>query len=1344
MAQERGLSNGTVTAIAQGRNGFLWLGTADGLNRYDGTGFRVYRPIPGDTTSLAHAWITSIAASRTGPLWVATLRGGVHRFIPGSPGLRRYRHLPGDSTSLSSDQVNVVQEARDGALWAGTIRGLDRVDPATGRVTRFRPLPGDTAAIGNDVLALALGDDGAVWIGTRGGPFRLDPSHGEITSVAVPLRTAIVRALVLDRRGVLWIGTEDEVVAFDTRTGAVRARHQSGRPARAPLFDGRVMALHEGPDGTIWIGSDDGLTALDPVRGTATRHRHDRNDSRSLGGTIVRSVLVDRGGVLWAGIENYGVSKHAPSLVQFDLIRHDPSAPNTLSDGYVRGITEDGAGDLWIGTQFGGVNRRDRSTGRLTAYRHEPGNPHSLPGNDVWAVHQDRAGAMWIGLHRQGLGTIDPRTGRFTRFAGVPPEASVNVVFEDRAGAIVVGTEGRGIFEISRDRMHVRTYGTTMGDHRVLVHDDVQTILEDRDGLLWIGGVGGLTRLDRRTGEAKWMRAAPGQPGALPSDFVTNVVQDSRGTVWVATKGGGLSRYDRERDRFVTISTADGLPHDFVYGVLEDARGRLWLSTDDGVAMYDPRNGQITPYGLGDGLQAREFNRRAFFRSPDGTMYFGGINGVNVFRPDDVSAAMPLPPVTLVTMKVGDGAPALVVQHTTDSIVRLRHDENAFTLTFAALEYSAPEKIRFVYRLEGVDRDWVEAGSRREASYSGLQPGRYVFEVKAANAAGAWSPRVAGMTVVIDPPWTGTWWARTLAGLALLGIPIGGMRVRLLAVRRRSALLERRVDEQTKDLRAAQEQLSAALERERDAARELIEITAAVPGAVFQLRESPKGALDFPFVSEGIARLGDERHRAAAADDPCRAAELFLPGVYPQGTNGLARALAASRESAEPWRAEWSWVDAGGATRWTSVQARPFRLGDGATVWTGVLMDTTAGRRAEAERTALERKVLQSQKAESLAVLAGGVAHDFNNLLVGVLAGADLLREEVALSGDAAETVGHIRTAALRAAELTQQMLAYAGKGQFVVEKLDLASLVREMLALVRSAVPRTIAFEFQADGPPAPVQADATQLRQIVLNLVTNASEAIGDGPGRVVVRVGIELRAQRELALLHAAPEMSPRGPYAVLEVTDDGSGMDVALLQRIFDPFYTTKFTGRGLGLAALLGIVRAHRGGLHVTTAPGGGTTFRVYLPLADAPAPDVRVAAPAGTVPGDAGSTRILIVDDEEVVRSATERMVRRLGYAVVGAADGAAALALLESDRAFALILMDVTMPAMDGPATARAIRARGVTVPVVFMSGYAAEELAARGMVSDADAFLKKPFLMADLREALRQALSALSSLGN
>jgi len=681
-------------------------------------------------------------------------------------------------------------------------------------------------------------------------------------------------------------------------------------------------------------------------------------------------------------------------------------------------------------------------------------------------------------------------------------------------------------------------------------------------------------------------------------------------------------------------------------------------------------------------------------------------------------------------------------------VLRLPYDRNSLAISFRALDYTAPAKVQYRYRLDGVDHQWVEGRNRGEATYASVPPGRYTFRVTAAGQDGAWNPVGASIELYIAPPWWKSWWARVGAVAAAVLLVMLVVKIRVASMRRRSLLLEEQVEAQTKELTDAHERLRHALDREREAARELLDITAAVPGAVFQMRITGEGRRDFTFVSEGVIGLLDNAAPGQwpdGDDEQARhvrmAERLFLLGRAEE-RGAVDRSLRRSRETLLPWRAEWSWPGDGDREGgWLQVQAQPRRQPDGTIIWTGVISDATAARKAEAARAALEAKVLQAQQAESLAVLAGGIAHDFNNLLVGVQGNAELLAMELPPESDAAETVGHIRSAATRAADLTRQLLAYAGRGRFVVERVNLTHLVEEMLSLVRSAIPRSIAFDFRHGVEEQPiVEADATQLRQVVMNLVTNASEAIASDGGGVHVWVGTEHRDRAALQLLHAAPDMPAEGPYAVLRVTDDGVGMDEGTLSRIFDPFYTTKFTGRGLGLAALLGVVRAHHGGLDVVTAPGAGASFIIYLPLVDVAMQGHQSSfheAGAGGIEQHL-ATRVLLVDDEPDVRDLTGRMLRRLGYQVAFAADGASTLMAVSDAEMVDVILMDVTMPNMDGPTAARELRQRGMDARIVLMSGYAETELVDRGVLADADAFLQKPFTQEELAAAIEGLVSS------
>ncbi|QFG03705.1 PAS domain S-box protein [Tepidiforma bonchosmolovskayae] len=424
-----------------------------------------------------------------------------------------------------------------------------------------------------------------------------------------------------------------------------------------------------------------------------------------------------------------------------------------------------------------------------------------------------------------------------------------------------------------------------------------------------------------------------------------------------------------------------------------------------------------------------------------------------------------------------------------------------------------------------------------------------------------------------------------------------------------------------------------------------------------------------------------------------------------------------------------------GELRHLRVAASPFQFdGRDATILSA--LDTTDLVHAEEERRRLDLQVQQTQKLESLGVLAGGIAHDFNNLLVAILGNAGLALMELPPESPARQTVLAIETAAQRAAELTRQMLAYSGKGKFVIEQLNLSRVVEEMAHLLEISVSKraVLRYRFAPDLPA--IEGDATQLRQVIMNLITNASDAIGDRSGVISVSTGI---VDADAAYLKTAymDDDLPEGQYVYLEVADTGIGMDAETAARIFDPFFTTKFTGRGLGLAAVLGIVRSHRGAIKLSTAPGRGTTFTILFPAAGPPAPPGPAPAPE-TASTPLPRAVILVVDDDETVRAVTRRMLELSGFTVLLAADGAEAVALYRERPGIDLVLLDLTMPAMDGEETFRELRRLDPGVRVILTSGYSEQDAADRFAGTGLAGFIQKPYRPQDLIETVRAALQS------
>ncbi len=500
-----------------------------------------------------------------------------------------------------------------------------------------------------------------------------------------------------------------------------------------------------------------------------------------------------------------------------------------------------------------------------------------------------------------------------------------------------------------------------------------------------------------------------------------------------------------------------------------------------------------------------------------------------------------------------------------------------------------------------------------------------------------------------------------------------------------------------------------------------------------RLAKMANWSLDIPtnalvWSPDGYALLGLDPGQFELTPDTVRA--LWHPDDLPKAD----AILAATLRDQDGYEMDYRMRHADGSWHHLYTVAEIERDASGNAVrMVGSVRDRTDEVRVEEERLRLERQMQQAQKLESLGVLAGGIAHDFNNLLVGILGNASLAVSDATLPGSARQLLDEIEQAAQRAADLTRQLLAYAGKGRFVVEPVGLSTVVEEMLTLVRSAMSRKAELHLDLARTLPAIAADATQLRQIVMNLLTNASDALEDRPGMIRLRTGVQrVDAAYRGSMLGGEPLHD--GEYVFLEVSDSGVGMDAETLSRIFDPFFTTKFTGRGLGLAATRGIVRGHRGAIRVYSEPGKGTTFKLFFPAI----PDEAVTRPAVVSTATwRGSGSVLVIDDEPAVRRVTRAVLERLGFDVLEAADGAIAVEIFMREREhIRLALLDLTMPRMDGEETFRRLRQLDPDVRIVLMSGYNSQNVTTQFAGKGLAGFMQKPFRADELAAQVRAVL--------
>jgi ligand-binding sensor domain-containing protein/signal transduction histidine kinase len=801
---EQGLSFSVVQSILQDRQGFLWIGTGRGLNKYDGYQFTVYRNDPADSRSLSNDSVDALYEDSAGELWVGT-DVGLDRLDRTTSTFVHYQD------GLEAASVNAIYEDRNGVLWVGSGAGLYRLNRDTQQFT-FSPHQQVVTGIAEDV-------QGQLWVSGSGGVYLLDPETGQ---GSLPrLGAQWISAIRVDAQGDLWVGAADGLRRLDRSTDSfVRYQHDPDDPHS--LIDNRVQALLEDSAGRLWVGTRGGLDLFDRQQNCFVHYQYDPYDPHSLSDNLVLRLYEDRSGVLWVGTLR-GLSKYSWAAARFTLYTRLPAVPGdtggtletsglqSLSDDRVIAVHEDRTGNVWVGMYEGGLNRLDRTAGKVTAYRHDPADSTSLSSDIVRAVYEDRSGTLWVGTDIR-LERFDPDRGTFLKNWGLGqlPTERVFAIAEDHTGELWVGTQAN-LYSFDRDLGVFRPY-QQLG----LSSPAVNTIYGDETGLLWVGTLGGGlyqwdgTRFTSYRPQGDTLRS-------LSSDFVLSVYTDlavDSGAVWVGTNAGGLLRFDRAAPgaEFTQYTEKDGLPGDRIACILADANGFLWLGTNRGVSKFDPKSRTFRNYDARDGLQSGEFI--GCFQSSRGEMFFGGLGGLNAFYPEQVEDNPRPPPIAITAFRLFNEARPMNVPTPprtrggvpADGRIQLSYQQNDLSFEFAALDYHAPGKNQYAYRLEGVNRDWVSAGTRRYADYTNLRPGKYVFRVKGSNNDGVWNEEGVALYITIQPPFWQTWWFRGLVAVLLVAGAVGGYRRRIRSIELRRRELETQVQERTAELRRESEQ----------------------------------------------------------------------------------------------------------------------------------------------------------------------------------------------------------------------------------------------------------------------------------------------------------------------------------------------------------------------------------------------------------------------------------------------------------------------------------------------------------------------------------------------------------
>ena len=819
-------------AINHDSKGFIWLGTEDGLSRYDGFELQHFVRDRRNPHALPNNWITAIEPHTDGRLFIGT-GGGIVWRDPRSGQFVTPVDSNGEPLVDAQANVRALHLDRANRLWVGLRNsGLIAIDVDKRTKLEITHQPNKRSLSDNSITAITSAQGDAVWVGTRNGLDRVGPTGVILEQLGPRLQTLLgetepvaINTLLLERRGLLWIGTDAGLFVFDA-VGDALTRIQADSARIDALPSNRVTALLEDDEQRLWVGTANGLALVDRRDTTFSTSRFDPADPASLPDSFIVSLHQDPGGMLWVGTKAGGSARWNPHSWSFGHRRLGTASNNVAS------FAEDAKGRLWIGTIGSGLFSIDPKTGTPELFKTAPGSSTRLLDSNVMALVADDHDQLWVGTMRAGVVRIDLKTGLASALrideedTTALPVSGVMALLRDSRGQIWAGTFGGGVVRIDPLTTTVSRFPVAGNGSNGLSSDRATALAEDRNGWLWIGtDGGGLSALNPGTGEFKSYQHSPDDSQSLSSNTVYTIHLDASGQVWVGTRGGGLDRVigspqDKEPVRFENIAESEGLPNSTVYGIESDVSGTLWISTNRGLVRFDPVSRDVRTYMRSNGLQGDEFNFGAHFRSAAGQLYFGGANGYNAFTPERLRFNDRPPRVTLTGLLTFNTPTVLPVTYDSIDSIELGYRDDVVTFEFAALDYTAPQNNRYSYRLQGFDSDWVDAGNKRQVTYTNLDGGKYTFEVRAANSDGTWNEQGLVIPVRVEaPPWA-RWWAYPLYALMLFAIMYAVWAQQQKRVRREAAYAKRladEVDQRTRELAERNLQLEHANEQLHEA-----------------------------------------------------------------------------------------------------------------------------------------------------------------------------------------------------------------------------------------------------------------------------------------------------------------------------------------------------------------------------------------------------------------------------------------------------------------------------------------------------------------------------------------------